>query len=362
MYLNRKMFDPDAEGGQAQPEERRNQDPEWSPAGAMGHEDDTPSSPIRDALIAQGYQVPDDYDDQQLLDHIAEGYSRAQQAPPEDVLKQYQEILPVVNDYTKHADEFREYLKSKNAQAERQEEEAPGWTPLEEDPEWDLVTEWDPETNRFIPKGKYGSAAAAEARNRYHREQTDRARRMMNDPLGVVRQAGLDKYLEQVKEEMRKEILGQIQSEQQQLSSQARIRSELQQYQNHFVRMDEEGQPLVDPSTGRVVLTEVGQRYSQAAQIAREHFGISDDLKVHEFAMHQLGRLESDEEQTQQAARERNAKQKSRVMDAAKGKGGKARSTNRGATIAASAARQDAQTDGLSWEELIKQTEEEISG
>lgn len=367
-----KFFDKDAESGIS-----ADTQPKWAPPepeetpAEEAPQSEEKSTAIRDYLSSRGFDVGD-VDDDDLLDQMSEIYARQQNAPSPDDIREYQQAIPRLNDYAKNAAEFEAWRKqqaSDEPAPKAQPDTKSGWSRLEEDPHWDSVTEWDDEASRYVPRGKYGSQTAAEERNRYHREMTERAKRLTNDPFTIVREAGLDDYVQGLREEIKKEVMDLWEQQQSQKQQKASVQGQLAQYQDKFFQFDKAGNPLRD-AQGQPVMTELGSRFREAAQVAYQEFGITDEARIHAFAMREVAPYLTDDEpqdsepeaasEPESTPKEKNQAQKRKFIDRAKEEGRAKRDSGAGASIAQAAARQDAVSDDVSWDELIKQSQEQL--
>jgi len=170
--------------------------------------------------------------------------------------------------------------------------------PLQYDPDWEHLASLDKETGLWSPKAKFGLQAieAAEKLNQYVREQADRARRLVSDPLSLLRDAGLENELQQIRAEFQKERdalkkeledkFNQFPTQLQQQAEQRRAQSSVEQWVQ-----ERSGDLFAQDAQGRVmfrgdapITTEKGACYQKAAVEARDFYGITDPVKVHAYA------------------------------------------------------------------------------
>lgn len=211
-----------------------------------------------------------------------------------------------LGEYLAAQSEFEEFRRSKaQAQTVASQEvkppQEPKLKPLQYDPEWEHLATQDKDTGLWTPKTRYGMAAveAAERLNQYHRELSDRSRRLVTDPLSLIREAGLDIELESIRNEYRmaleaakKELSESVQSIPQRLRQEAeqaqvlsKMESWVQEREKDLFQVGVDGRPVV--RGGQMALTEKGRVYQQAAQQARDYFGITDPHKIHTYASQQ---------------------------------------------------------------------------
>ncbi len=164
-------------------------------------------------------------------------------------------------------------------------------------PEWESRVTWDDEAERYVPRTKYDSPEVAEEANRWYAHQRQIQRRMVDDPWGVMLEAGGKEYLDSIREDLRKEYQEQVETRVKTLEEQIQQRAAEEKHQNElrsffqsrkrdFFEVDETGNPKID-SRGNVVLSERGRTYNLAEREAKEVFGLSDPALIHKYALSQ---------------------------------------------------------------------------
>jgi hypothetical protein len=352
-----KQYDPDAEGGIT-----GSTDPEWAPP----EQDEQSQASLKEALKARGYQIDDSMSDADIVDQLADAAAELAAAPDSNEIEQYKAAQPVLADYAQNAAEYQEYKKRRaeyeKRAAEQQQSQGPKWEMLQEDPSWRHLTKWDVEKDQWVPANPYGVQAAAD-RNEYTRKFQDRARRLAaGNPFDVVREAGFDDYMKQTREELRKELLQEIEQRQANQSLQYQLQEDIESNKSVLFQVDASGSVVRDGS-GNPVRSPIGDAYASAIQLGQSDLGIADPAKLHKFAMLQVqpminaAQSPPEDEQTEAAPR---SKKQTFVEKAKEAGRRKTRDPNEGASIARAAARSDAQAKGKSWSELIKETEAEL--
>lgn len=364
MFVSGRMYDEGAEGGTTGSND-------WLSGASDTTGEAAPKPPVSLAqrLRESGYPIDDGVDDLELVEQLSEAYASLQSAPSADELEQYRQAQPVLADYARNAAEFYEWQKQSKAALEqstkKDDEQATGWKPLQEDPTWDALTKWDPERNEWVPRSPYGAQAAAD-RNRYHQEYQARARRMLaGNPLEVIREAGLDDYIKQTRDELRKELLDELRQQQYESVTEDRLRGDLEQYKSVLFQLDKDGGVL--RQNGQPVRTEIGEAYYRAARMAQEKWQMKDRALIHEFAMDRITPLiqaasqPPDDDEAEAEAKIAEPTKKEKFLDRAKAKGRRpARDPEQGASVAVAAARSDGRPVPQTWEQIMKETKAEL--
>jgi hypothetical protein len=357
----RKHFDENADGGTT-----GNSKSVWPETPlAESVEEQVQQVSLKEALKARGYSIDDELSDADIVDQLADAAAELASAPDKGEIEQFRAAQPVLADYAQNAAQYAEWKKAAEQEQQRQAtetEEASRWEILEEDPSWNHLTRWDSEKNEWVASTPYGVQAAVD-RNAYTRKFQTRARRLAaENPFHVIREAGFDDYMKQTREDIKQEIRRELEQEQAARSTQYALQQDIEENKTLLFQTDATGQVVRDNS-GAPVRTEIGQAYANAVTVGQNDLGIADPGRLHRFAMMQVQPLLSQAKQPQeeQTKEEPQSTKKQTFVEKAKANGRrKTRDPEERATIARAAARSDAQASGKSWEELIKESEQEL--
>lgn len=236
--------------------------------------DETPSQPaaaapprvVLDAMRQRGLAVDGFGSDDEFLSVLGDAHSRAANLQELERLAHY----------------GRQYVQQ---QMQAAEQPKPAATPAAEKPkwqgpkakeEWKAHIKWDGETGRYIPNGPYASLKAVEEANDYLAAKQQYARRMEEDPFGLVREAGLDEYLEAKLAEVEKRTYERIRSEQAQTATVQQAHGFIEQNRNVLFQLTAEGQPLINRQTGDPVLAPAGIRFRQICDTLKQRYPGAD--------------------------------------------------------------------------------------
>lgn len=147
---------------------------------------------------------------------------------------------------------------------------------------------FDPYSQQYVENPRYANSIR-EMEEYIDWEQSAR-RKMLADPMGVLREAGFDSAVEARAREIVKQELEALQQQQ---AEQARHRDyETFMQQNEALLFETNGGQVTYrmlPGGQRVpVLTDVGRRYQAAFSEARE-YGITDETQAHRYALKHSG-------------------------------------------------------------------------
>lgn len=283
-------------------------------AGSAGHDGARRSTVLRDRLKKSQLlgESADDLTDEDLFPHI-ENLIRSQQ----QLSEQSEQLRQRAQQYDSELAEFRtdkdayeawkQQSKAKPAQQEPAAGDSAGqtqkkvgkWAAPEYDPEWRSAVEVDPETGMYRGKQKYSDWGIVAARklNDYERHIKEMGRKLVSDPLGAVRDAGLEDYLEAKLQDIRKqlddtksELSKQWESRSSAVREEDKIEDFLRQNAKLFVEYDGEF-PKIDPITNRPSFTRFGQQYMASTETAEKMLGVSDKVKIHAYALREAQRL-----------------------------------------------------------------------
>jgi len=293
---------------------------------------------LRDVFAARGIPVPDGVDDDVLFQHTLGAL----------------QFRNTVDD--REIAELREY-RSRFLQ-EREEDKAP--TKQVDEPAKPAYLEFpsalekyvtkDKQTGRFIPADlQFPNVKAVEAANAWLDQRNTWEQKFYSNPIDFLESVGLKDRESKLKEEIRKEILAEIQGREQATSQESQINQFWQKHGTELIQTDGKGQWKYD-LYGQPVLTRKGQAFDAAIREA-ESLGITNPLKANEFAYKQAtlqfkrNKPSAQEPvQAEEAQEEPTAEQaqqdfinKAKADDAAGKATVRSRVVNRGATVAAAA-------------------------
>lgn len=285
-----------------------------------------------------------------------------------DVLVQHRQMQDELESLRQYASASQ---RQQQAQPEPKKSESPAkpkWESLNYDADWEKAAEFDSDTRQWLPKPKFGAwgIEAANNLNNYTRTQTDRARRLTANPFEVVRESGLDDYLEGFRQQIIDEFRGQQEQTMRQYAGATQLdkdRSEMEQFfisnKSEYFKTDKDGNVLTDLN-GNAVLTKRGEVYRGAVMEARDELGISDPKSVHRYALRLAGTVQTQAapvaEPAKKTAKERNSDQKKKFLE--RGKDATTRLANRTGSVQSARERGEAQNPGLSFREMVLQDPE----
>lgn len=255
-----------------------------------------PVAPAKSRVIAEYLKkqyeadLSDEISDEELapqIGHILESHQILEQRLAERE-RQLSEYLASRQEF----DEFRaSQAQARQLASQEQKPLEPKVKPLVYDRDWEHLATLDKDTGLWTPKAKFGlqGIEAAEKLNQYQREQADRARRLVSDPLSLIREAGLEQELKQLEERILKQIEEKVNSIPTRLKQEASARQAegevaqwIQSRERDLMVHDAMGRPVL--RAGQPALTEKGMTYQRAAVEAREVYGIQDARLVHRYA------------------------------------------------------------------------------
>lgn len=314
--------------------------------GNSGEQYSQPENVLADRVRSLGRFVPPEMNDDELLREISNLYD-AQPDPEEfDAFRSSREQFA---QYEKDREQFEQWRQQ---QSQQQQPEPPTRDPFDIEPDPNLLELVEQDASgRYKPKEKYAGAAveAAKHLNEQRLEVQDRIRKIVDNPFDVVRTGGLEEYFAEREKKIREEILQEI--DQRNAATQAD--NEINQFfmeNEGLFEVNEQGVPLIDPRTRRWVPTARYVEYDRLREEAAHEYNITDPLKLHRYAVKHLSEVKQDNA-TEQPRRKFLDRMSERHA---------ARQTNRGNTVAAAAAMQDAQNDGVTDFKAIAEQEAKI--
>ena len=244
---------------------------------------DTHSGPsLRDAFVARGFQLPDEVDDDTLVNHITGGFQRLSKLPSDEELAELRQL----------ADLGRRQLQSQGQteqpEAKAEEPARKKWAAPALPEGWRNDVEIDFATGQIKAKNpNYPNVAAMEAARKFVAHRNTVEERLYTDPLALLEEAGLGDRFAALKKEMRDEILNEIQWRQQQEGNEQYLNNFFAERQAELYSVRKDGSPVINFLTGQPVLSEKGQLFQQAVAQG-QRYGIFDQRSLAEFAWAQV--------------------------------------------------------------------------
>lgn len=235
-----------------------------------------PSTALRDALVASGVQV-------------------AHYPSDEAVLADFGQTAEQLNHLRQMARLGYQYLEAQRQPASQQPPQTPqqaAQPPAPQQPqkstrpewksEWDGMVRRDPATGRFVAVDASAvNPLIVERANEVEAWRRERAVRMVNDPLGLLKEEGLDQLLAEQIKSVKDEVRQELVREEQTRAGQQRVQEFLTANQAAFYVLDQTGRQLTNNLTGQPLLTQLGQHAfslgNQYAQQFEQQYGVSPD-------------------------------------------------------------------------------------
>lgn len=222
---------------------------------------------IRDNLMRQGMQVGHYQSDDQLLADIGSTVVNHQQLQP-IIRLGYEALERQRQTGGTPAAPAPAQPQVPGQPAQPQRPAAPEWRP-----EWDQLVRVDERTGRLVAVDPMAvNPLVVERANEYAAWRRQRAEAMLRDPVGTMRQEGLDQLLNEVREQIRTELRQETAAEQQAREAEQITAQFLEQNRSAFFQLDAQGQPVTNPLNGQFVLTPVGAAAAQHAEVFRQQF------------------------------------------------------------------------------------------
>lgn len=223
-------------------------------------------SPIRDNLVAQGVPVGHYANDQQLLSDLGGAASEIQQ------LRHFAR-MGMMQQRGLPTDGQQQQAGQQQAPPNGQQQQAPGQQQQPQRPrapewrdEWQSLVRLDPATGQYKAVDPMAvNPAIVERANEfaaYRRRQIDS---LATDPAKAVWDGGMSELVAAEVDRRMQAADQQRQAQMQEIESQRAFDSFLQQNQQQFFQIGNNGQPIVNPYTGEPTLTPRGQSFRQHA-------------------------------------------------------------------------------------------------
>lgn len=226
---------------------------------------------LRDQLAAQGYPIGAYVNDAQLLEDFGAAAVELQQFRQQQRYAAYgAQGVSSGEDLTGQQPGPAAGQAAQTATPASPQNNRP--KPPEWRPEWNSLVRQD-DSGLWVPIDPTVTPPAIVQRaNEYHAWRRDRADQVMRDPVAVVRQEGLDEYLNQQKEAWQQEVFQRLEKERQQEQAQAQTEQFIEQNKSQLFVLDQNGQPAKSPYTQQPLRTPLGDAvYQFSQQIAQQH-------------------------------------------------------------------------------------------
>lgn len=223
---------------------------------------------VRDALKGLGVELPPQYaDDRSALAALAASYRQAQEMQP---------LAQAGREYQQYRDQFTAW-RQQQAEAERAkaaQAQQSWWKAPEFDPSWRSKLVRDQQTGEIkaMPGTDPSIVQKFLAAEEHRQAFMDK---FAFDPLGAVK-PGVEEVARKIAMEIVQQHLGGYQER-------VAAQNLVQQNSSWLHSRDGQGNVVVDPSTGRPQLSEMGQRYAHYVGVGAQR-GWSQDQQ-HEYAM-----------------------------------------------------------------------------
>lgn len=158
----------------------------------------------------------------------------------------------------------------------------PSWSPPQYDPRWEAVCEPDPQRPGMYRPADPMYALAAQKLNDYKAWQRETFGKLLQNPLEVLDQAGLNERLAEFEEKL-------VQKYQRALQDYDALQQQRQYVSSNvsqFFQVDEAGRPRFD-GAGQPLLTPMGRAFEFYEAEARQ-FGLQDPLVIQRYVERQL--------------------------------------------------------------------------
>ena len=233
-----------------------------------------PQTLVRDALAQRGIPVDSYTSDEELLSDLGSIASQQNSYPEQQVAPQ-----PAAPQ------------QPETGIPQQPSPSSEAWNPA-----WEQLLEIAPVTNLYKPREGFDSVATPilHTANQRLADRRDRAERLVDKPFEYLSENGLGDRLDNLKEEIRQEIRDEMWSQQRAASSRRETDDFFSQNKNVLFQLDEAGNERINPLTGQMLQTPIGESVSQAlenfTQSHERHYGTGpDDWQKMNFVKTQLG-------------------------------------------------------------------------
>lgn len=240
-----------------------------------------PSTTIVQEMQRRGLNLPNDIDDDRLIQHLATVAQQGSQAA-----EARQELDQLKNHYMANLPAFTQWQQQRKLALEKkrqqeQQGQQPAWkdTIPQYNQEWEERVQWSDDHGKFIGRDTVSDMQAAEEMNRWYKHQRDMQRKLASDPFGLVLEAGGKTYLEKMREEIEHSVESRIHAQMQQ----QRVREQQEQFFREnasvFFQVDQQGNPLPD-GQGGYLTTPLGDVWKNTMSSAEQFTDTQDEQKL----------------------------------------------------------------------------------
>lgn len=199
--------------------------------------------------------------------------------------QQYQQAQPLLQQFVSQKDQFAQW------QAQQQQAQTPqpkaGWSAPEFDPTWMGRVEYNPANGQWVPRDQMDWSVAQKVNN-YHQWQQNVQRDFARDPLGLLKNAGLESYVQEAVKKLVEDQVNPLKSDFEKQLARTRQEATIAQYQQLLYSLDANGNTVETPF-GQKVQTQYQQAIAHAKMMGYE----PDETKQQEL----LGRIINEERQ-----------------------------------------------------------------
>lgn len=270
----------------------------------------------------QDISIPDDIDDDELINEILEYNQIRGQLPSPQEIESFRKSQPLLTQFQAQLPLFQQWLQEKSQQASQQASQSAADKAAEKaekaerkkfelnleplkferkpvDPISDMMLKngmvsFDKEHQVFTPAQGYENhqmaRAAAEELTKHHHEEASFFVKLREDPVNIIRRAVAEDILslKQYFEEMLADTTQQVSEFRDEFAGVTEEQF-FKENMADFYETGPDGRPKVDFKTGRYVLNMRGKAYAKARQDLVES-GVSDSAKLLELALDRADR------------------------------------------------------------------------
>lgn len=231
---------------------------------------------LRDRLIARGIPVQGDNDDA-AIESLAQNYGQLQQ-----LANFGYQARPQWNAFQAWQAQQAAQQQAHVQPAEPVARKEPKFKPLEYDAQWESLVTRDEQGN-IVPKSQYVDPSVPQKLMAYQQSMRERLASFANDPQQFVQETVGD----YVQEQINQAIEQRWQAEQSRQAEQSFASQAIGQHADLFFAKDASGNQMLDPNSGRPVLTPAGNAYANAVSRLAQS-GVTDTTAQHYMALGQL--------------------------------------------------------------------------
>lgn len=217
------------------------------------------SRAVVEAFRQRGAELPDDMDDDALIENIKQLAARVNEVPTPMELAELREIKA----------RYQTQARSPQEQSSKRETEEvkPAKTNRIEYPaEAEQFVKWDETIGAYVSKfEKYPNIEAVEEMNRWHRQSEQNKKRLATDPLGYLEEIGLADKFASLESKIKAEVLKEIQDQKAKFETQAEVDQWWGDHGGEIYQVDSKGYVKTDLA-GNPLMTPLGSRFTKVLQ------------------------------------------------------------------------------------------------